>query len=217
MENSYKLHYFGGNGRASNIRAILDYSKATWENLLIDFAEWPTIKGSGKFENGQLPALEVNGKMYTQTIAIELYLAKVFGLMGSNVEEEYQINNILCSRDDYSKHLYELLMPNEEQKTRKEAIVKNLLENTLPNLASKMEAKYIANGAGKYFLGDKFSLADIFIATAFTQIFESVSMVEIFGSIPSKSSPKLAELIKRIKSGELNSFFDKTYMKTSPF
>ena len=217
MENTYKLNYFEGNGRASNIRAILDYSKAKWEQVFINFGEWPALKASGKFENGQLPVLEVNGKQYTQTIAIETYLAKLFGLMGSNAEEEYQINNILCSREDYTKPLFEFIMPSEEQKTRREAIIKNLAENVLPNLAAKYEAKYVANGAGKYFLGDKFSLADIFFATTFTQIFEQSNLKEFFGSVPSKSAPKLAELIKRIKSEELNNYFDKTYIKTSIF
>ena len=61
MENTYKLNYFEGNGRASNIRAILDYSKTKYENAMISFADWPALKAS-KFDNGQLPILEVNGK-----------------------------------------------------------------------------------------------------------------------------------------------------------
>ena len=30
---TYKLYYFNGNGRAMIIRAILEYSKAKWEDI----------------------------------------------------------------------------------------------------------------------------------------------------------------------------------------
>ena len=34
-----KLTYFGGNGRAGIIRAMLDYSKIPFENEVIDFKD----------------------------------------------------------------------------------------------------------------------------------------------------------------------------------
>jgi hypothetical protein len=54
-----KLTYFGGNGRAAIIRAILDYAKVPFENEVIDFKEWPKIKNDdSRFEFHQLPILE---------------------------------------------------------------------------------------------------------------------------------------------------------------
>ena len=41
MEDSYKVYYFNGNGRAANLRAILSYAKAKWENVKINFEDWP--------------------------------------------------------------------------------------------------------------------------------------------------------------------------------
>jgi glutathione S-transferase len=217
MENTYRLHYFNGNGRAANIRAMFVYSKVNFEDNRIEFPDWPSIKSSGKLENGQVPVLEVNGKQYSQSMAIELYLARLFNLMGSNIEDEYQITNLLCSREDYSKPMFEVIMPNEDQKNRREAIIKNLAGNILPNMVQKYEAKYVANGAGKYFLGNTFSLADIFLFSAYLLAFESPLMKESFGDIPAKHSPKLNELTQRLRQEELKEYFENTYVKTSNF
>ena len=110
MSKTYEVIYFEGNGRAGNCRAMLDYSKTEYKNTLLNFGEWPALKASGKFENGQLPVLEVNGKQYTQSLAMETYLAKEFNLMGSNAEDEYQIMNLLCSREDYVKPIFEVII-----------------------------------------------------------------------------------------------------------
>ena len=217
MENTYRVHYFEGNGRAANIRALFVSAKVKFENVLINFAEWGTLKSSGKFENAQLPVLEVNGKQYTQTMAIELYLARQFNLLGSNLEDEFQITNLLCSREDYAKYMYEVIMPNEDQKNRREAIVKNLAENVLPAMIQKYETKYVSNGAGKYFLGDKFSLADIFLFTTFYSAFESPLMKDSFGQIPAKHAPKLTELLQRLRQEELKEYFENTHILTSIF
>ena len=121
MENTYKVTYFDANARAANLRAILDYSKAKWEDTIVSQEEWPTLKASGKIESGQLPILEVNGKQFSQALAMEIYLAKQFNLIGSNAEDEYQITNLLCSREDYLKSIYPVLVPTEDQKNRRDA------------------------------------------------------------------------------------------------
>lgn len=217
MQSTYKVNYFEGNGRAVNLRAMLDYANANWEDNQISFANWPSIKASGKFEFGQLPVLEVDGKQKTQSIALEVFLARRFGLMGSNEEDEYQILNLLATRDDYSKHIYGLLMPNEEQKNKREELIKTIRENVFPTLIGAIEKRYIENGKGKYFLGDKFSLADIFLATGFTQLFESVGLKDLFSDIPSQIAPNVLELTKRIKENELKNFFANRYLHNSIF
>jgi len=217
MKSTYKLHYFEGNGRAVNIRAILDYTNSSWEDNKVTFADWPALKASGKFEFGQMPVLEHDGKQKTQTVAIEVYLARVFGLLGVSEEDEYQILNIISTREDYSKHLYGLLFANEEQKTKRDEIIKNLNENVFPLILKSYERRYLENGKGKYFLGDKFSLADIFLATGFTQLFESSLLKDIFFELPTKYAPSIVELVQRVKQTELKEFFEKSYLHNSTF
>lgn len=217
MQSTYKVHYFDGNGRAVNIRAILDFSNVNWEDNKINFADWPALKSSGKFEFGQMPVVEVDGKQKTQTIALEVFLARRFGLMGSNEEDEYQILNILSTREDYSKPLFNLLMPTEEQKAKRDEVIQNLRDNVFPKFLQAVEKRYLENGNGKYFLGDKFSLADIFLANGFTQLFESVALKDLFSDVPTKLAPNVLELTRRVKENELKTFFAKSYLHNSFF
>ena len=97
---NYKLHYFGGNGRASISRAILSVGAPNFENVIIGMAQWGSLKTNGTYEFQQLPLWEHKGKKYTQSIAIDLYLARQFKLYGKNAEDEYQIDSLLCTFDD---------------------------------------------------------------------------------------------------------------------
>ena len=102
----YILHYFAGNGRAIVARAILCYANADWTNDAIKKEDWPTIKKSGLCEFEQVPILEVDGKKYSQSHAIDLYLAETFNLMGKDIEENYQIRSLLFAIDDYNVEIW---------------------------------------------------------------------------------------------------------------
>lgn len=41
---------------------------------------------------GQMPVLEIDGKMYAQSVAIARYLGKHFKINGDNIEEEFEID-----------------------------------------------------------------------------------------------------------------------------
>ena len=99
--SKYILHYFGVNGRGAIPRAILTYEKANWTNDIIKRDEWPKIKKTDLFEYEFLPVLEVDGRKYSQSNAIDIYLAETFNLMGNNKEENYQITNLLMTFDDF--------------------------------------------------------------------------------------------------------------------
>ena len=101
-EEKFILHYFKVNARASVIRALLSHAKANWEDRIVNFDEWKEkLKPKKDFcEYGQLPILEYKGKFYAQSMAISLFLAKKFKLLGDNEDEEYECVNLLCSFED---------------------------------------------------------------------------------------------------------------------
>ncbi len=74
----------------------------------------------------------------------------------------------------------------------------------------QIEKRYVALGKGKYFLGDKFTLADIYIATAFPA---AIAALKIEGCPCKEVAPNLAGLITRIKENELKEFYEKFYVK----
>ncbi len=216
MESEYKVYYFNGNGRAVNIRAILTYAGANWSDAKVAFQDWPVLKGSGKFLYGQMPGVEIDGKMYTQTIAIETLLAKRFNLMGKSDIDEYEILSLLASREDIAKKLLPLMWPTDDQKAKMPEIIKNLVDVELPYFLKIWEQKY-SEISGKYFLGDNFSLADIYLATAFENMFWKDSNKETFGHLADQYAPKLSVHLKKVKETELAGFFSKVFVRDAPF
>jgi glutathione S-transferase len=120
--SKYILHYFPANGRGMISRAILCYVHADWTNDVIKKEDWPKIKKSGLFEFEQVPILEVDGKRYSQSHAIELYLAEKFNLMGKDIEENYQIRSLLFATDDYRAEIRDVILCKDE--TKKPELIK---------------------------------------------------------------------------------------------
>jgi glutathione S-transferase len=217
MNSNYTVYYFPGNGRAANIRAILSYAGAKWEDKKVFGEEVQKIKETGNLEYGQFPALEVDGKWLSQTIAIETWLARKFNLLGDNEDDEYEILNLLASREDVGKHFGGLLFPTEEQKAKREEIVKNLTETVLPHILKIVEKKYNAKH-GKYFLGDKLTLADIHLSNVIGN-FTLLKTCKDAGLdvLPEKYAPNLTKHVENLRNNELASYFKNVYNHESIF
>ena len=209
---NYKLHYFGGNGRGSISRAILSIGAPNFENVIIEKDQWGSLKTSGTYEFQQLPLLEHNGKKYTQSVAIELYLARQFKLYGKNAEEEYQIDSLLGTFDDLLPMMGKIVFAfSEEEKKQVEANKKALLEK-LTLYYSVFEKRYVANGTKKYFLGDHFSVADIYLTVLINNVY-NLFKEQCPGT---KVAPNVMKLVTRVKENELKTYFDKYFIKESP-
>ncbi len=203
---SYTLHYFEANGRATIARAILTYAKVKWTDDRVTLEKWPKLKQSGLCEFGQMPILIIDGKkILCQSLAICLYLLKTFNLYGKNIDEQYQIDSLLCSFEDIFEPLADIAFCYDKKKKeelKKQYIVKFKL------YLKKYEERYVALGKGKYFLGDHFSGADIYIGSALPLFCHSL------GSYIIKDiAPTLGELVTRLKEGELKEFHEKVFNK----
>jgi glutathione S-transferase len=217
MNSSYSLYYFPGNGRAAVSRAILTYANAKWENKKVFGEDFANLQKSGNLEYWAVPALEIDGKKWlSQSLAIETYLSKKFNLLGDSDEDEYEILNLLCSREDIMRVLVQLLFPTEEQKAKREEIAKTVKEQELPFYFKVWEKKYNQHH-GKYFLGDKFTLADIFV-TVFCELFNlKFSKDAGFDSLFATYAPNLAAHCENIKNNELAGYFKDVYSYDSNF
>ena len=204
MSDKYILHYFNALARSINIKAILMAAKADWEDKSIAQNDWPKIKKSGLCEFEQVPILEHKGKKLSQRIAIELYLLRQFNLYGKNVDEQYQIDSLLCSFDDLIPLSTGIMFC--QDKNKKEELLKQF-EEKFKFYLSKFEIRYVNLGKGKYFLGDHFSGADIYVASALPGFCKLIGK-----NIIKDNAPNLNELIERLKNAELKSFYEK-YMK----
>ena len=205
--SKYTLHYFGVNGRAIISRAILSFAKADWTNDMIERQDWPKIKTSGLCEFEQLPVLEVNGKKYCESNAINLYLAETFNLMGKDAEENYQIVNLLMTIEDIYTAAKDFFISQDESKKEE---FKKKAEDKVKFFFGKFENRYADFGKKKYFLGDKFTLADIFLTCALN---DSINTFKMKDSSIKEIAPNVVELAERIKENELKEFFEKYFIK----
>ena len=200
MEN-VKLTYFKDNGRVGLIRAILAYKKIPFENIMYTIEEWPSKKDLYEFR--QLPQLEVNGKKFTQTIAICLYLAKKLDLYPKDIYLQYHVESLLAIRDDITL-LYRKVKKKEcneeEYKAYKDIIILYL---------KRIEDRYKELGSGKYYIGDELSVADFFLGCMLEEFCFLVKDEDVMG----KYSPGIKLLVGRLKENELKEFYDKYYIK----
>lgn len=210
----YKLYYFEANSKGAAIRAILTYTKADWEDIRVPFSEWPALKQKTEF--GLLPVLEVNGQKMSQTIALESYLAKKFGLMGDTDEDEYDIMSLLGVRNDLLDKIYPAFKPMiPEQKANQEANIDELLNTVFPFILTQLE-KRIVKSKDKYAQGDKFTLADIIYTVTIYNIFKHPLRKDLLHPILLKNAPNLNNLVEMIRDNELKDYFDNVHLNDKP-
>uniref|UniRef100_A0A8R1DKL7 glutathione transferase n=1 Tax=Caenorhabditis japonica TaxID=281687 RepID=A0A8R1DKL7_CAEJA len=95
----YKITYFPIRGAGEIGRQILSYAGQEFEDNRIQGEDWPALKPTTPF--GQLPILEVDGKVLAQSHTIARYLARQFQLNGKTAWEEAQVNSIADQFKDY--------------------------------------------------------------------------------------------------------------------
>lgn len=205
------LYYFAGNAKAGIARAILSAANIDFEDKRFGFEEWGKIKQEKGFEYGQVPAYEENGKVLTQSFAIDTYLAEKNGFYGSNAEERYEINNLLFSYDDLFPKFRPAVLPKVDDEE-----AKKFLEESAPKFLQAYEKK-IPQGKD-YVVGNKFSLADIYLSFVVNYIFRHPSRKDLYEPVLLKNAPNLAKHAEKIRNNELKNYFEKGgYNNELPF
>ena len=205
-EDKYVLYYFNVNARGCMARAILSYAKTNWEDKVIEYNDFvKNYKYKKEFcEYGQLPILEYKGKYYSQSMAIVLFLGKKFNLLGANENEEYEINNLLCSFEDIFPLIHDR---SEDKKDAKYEKVRRYFK-----LYEEKYLKHVNENKGKkyYFANDKFTLADIYFGALIFSMLNSLKEINM-----EKEFPELKKLLDSYKTGdELKEFYEKYYINT---
>ena len=123
--------------------------------------------------------------------------------MGKDAEENYQINNLLMTYDDIFKLVLNIMHATDE---KNKAEAKKTGEEKIKFFIQKFEKRYVELGKGKYFLGDKFTLADIYLTCG---LIENINILCPNNLEIKEIAPNLGNLIQRVKENELKEFFEK--------
>jgi prostaglandin-H2 D-isomerase / glutathione transferase len=168
-----KLFYFDSAGRAEGIRLLLKHAKAEFEDVRFKGEEWPAFKESGKLEYKQMPALEMDGKMYVQTHAIMALLGSKYGYYPTDPESQYKIWNCIGGIDDFVKKWLDMSFSSQTEEKKAE-LKKAFFEKDFPFFA-KIWADKLANNTNPLcMIGDSLTIAD----------FQFFAMWKGFGTMP---------------------------------
>mmetsp|Transcript_24926 Transcript_24926/g.27582 ORF Transcript_24926/g.27582 Transcript_24926/m.27582 type:complete len:209 (+) Transcript_24926:1-627(+) len=162
-----KLTYFAFYGRAEEIRLMHHIKGVDFEDYHVEQKDWPTIKtDKERFPFGQMPTLEKDGKVYSQSVAIARLVARENGFYPTDAEEAYYVDVLTESlRDVYTGIFGLAALKTDEEK--KEALEK-LETTTLPINFSAWEELIKANSSQEFWHGETETVADIGLVCFYT-------------------------------------------------
>ncbi|XP_037030116.1 glutathione S-transferase-like [Bradysia coprophila] len=136
--SSCKLTYFNSQALGEAIRLLLHYGKIEFEDIRVDYEkDWPSYP-KDTLPLRLLPILEIDGIQLHQSIAICRYLAKIVGLAGTTRLEDYEIDNVVDTVNDFRARLAGAFY--EQNTVAKEETLKIIQNETIPLFLGKLEA-----------------------------------------------------------------------------
>ena len=115
-----KLYYFNLKGRAESIRATLSIAKVPFEDVRLSHEEFTKLKEAGKFEFGQMPALELeDGRILCQSLAIITWCGKKYGLFPQDADLAYIVDSNLECQKDFMEKVYKNFFSKDEEEKKK--------------------------------------------------------------------------------------------------
>ena len=141
---SYKLTYFDARGRGEGIRYIFAQAGVKYEDNRIKREDWPKLKETTPF--GQLPILEVDGKVLSGSGSICRLLAEKFGLAGLNEFENAELDSIADFINDFALTQITKFW-GEKDEARKAELKKEIIEKQIPRYFGTLEKRIVANNS----------------------------------------------------------------------
>ena len=163
---TYKLYYFNGRGGAEQIRFIFAQAGVQYEDVRFTDETWPEFKPKTPY--GQMPVLEVDGKMLAGSGPIARYLAEEYGLAGSNAFENAEIAGIIDVANDLMLKVIAISPFGEKDEARRAELKKELEEKHFPKYLGALEKRAEDNGsADGWIYGTKVTYVDLRLCVQF--------------------------------------------------
>jgi glutathione S-transferase len=160
---SYKLTYFNLGALAEPLRWAFKVAEVDFEDERIEREDWPALKKSGRFPTENLPLLEIDGEVYTQSSALLRYLGTIFGLTVEDPLLRLRLDQILDITADSRPHFRAWFMEADAEK--KEKAKDALVNEFLPMYLRQIEG-IVSKTEGPYIAGSKLTYGDLGLANA---------------------------------------------------
>ncbi|KAF9897845.1 hypothetical protein BX616_004888 [Lobosporangium transversale] len=194
--DSYCLKYFPIEGLGQTSRDILAAGGAKWENLFPE--NWATEKDQTPF--GCMPLLYINknGKevVISESAAIDFYLAKQFGMLGSNQYEEALIGAFYTSTSSVMITFVSQVTWNQSE--AKKASLETFKERSFKYWVKAHERHLIDNGSNGHYVGNELTLADIRTTAFFNHLSHQPEGPELMEIV--KAAPALWKVMETVNN-----------------
>ena len=180
------VYYFHGRGRAETTRWMLAATNVKFKNVFLSSHEdFLKLKNSNRLLFGQLPLLELDGKAFTQSSAMVLYLAKRVKMCGRDIFEETRCAEIAgCCNDWASGPMEHAFRENKEHHKM------NVCIPLFKKFGHFVEKILIENGTG-FSVGNSLTYADILIAECCTSYEEMVPGITLKNNFQNLNSLRI--------------------------
>ncbi|GBP76987.1 Glutathione S-transferase [Eumeta japonica] len=186
---SKKLYYFDIKGLAESSRYILHYGGVEFEDVRIPRSEWPSKKDEISPPFGKLPIFVDGDRVLNQSVAIARYIGRGLDLVPSDPWEEAAVDAVILTLQDLSASFSALFR--EQDETKKAALKKELVEETMPFYFSKFD-KMLKENKGHF--GKKLTWADFVFASNLDLIEEHLQAKIL------ENYPNIKALISKIQN-----------------
>ncbi|XP_057602443.1 glutathione S-transferase A4-like [Hippopotamus amphibius kiboko] len=185
-----KLDYFCGRGRMESIRWLLAAAGVEFEEEFLETREqYEKLQKDGRLLFGQLPLVEIDGMVLSQTRAILSYLAAKYNLHGKDLKETVRINMYADGTLDLmTMAVLAAFKPPKEREEDFALIMKKAKSRYFPAFE-----KILKDHGEGFLVGNKFSWADI-------QLLEAILMVEELNASVLSDFPLLKAFKTRISN-----------------
>lgn len=210
-----RLTYLDMRGIAEPIRACFRIGGIEFDDVRVSYEDVRRLRESDALPFGQVPTLELNGRVYAQSGAILRCVGRMTGLYPSDGDEEVdarlRVDAILDAVRDINQILspvwYHNVFPRTEGELREEThLVEEEMErivhlvNTvmLPSRVKQIE-KFLATSSveGPFVCGAKLSVADLSLHRLLTGLDENGDYCD--GARVSELPPRLASLVEAVE------------------
>ncbi|XP_048203571.1 glutathione S-transferase A4-like isoform X2 [Perognathus longimembris pacificus] len=185
-----KLYYFCGRGRMESIRWLLAAAGVEFEEEFLETREhFEKLLKDGHLLFGQVPLVEIDGMMLTQTRAILSYLAAKYNLYGKDLKERVRI-------DMYADGTLDLMIMIAAApfgaSENKEATYATIIQKAKTRYFPAFE-KVLKDQGEDFLVGNAFTWADV-------QLFEAILMLEELDAAVLSDFPQLKAFKARVGS-----------------
>ena len=187
----YRLHYFPAQGRGQGIRYALVAGGIPFEDVTCknnppseeEKALWLALGGN---TTTNVPLLTDGEKMWTQSRAVLKVAGRKAGLMPANDEELFLVDKLIADASDLADCSFKAVGMFGASKEAQQ----NFKNVDIPKHAGNIERQL----TGDWFVGNKFSLADVAVYTVLT----TNCRVQVPDCL--NAFPKLAAFVKRFEA-----------------